>query len=227
MNIYQKKMQVMKKVSKLFKDLRVKYKETDYRGISEEEVLKTVRPILIETGIDISITEIEQMDSYNPNRLRCKYTIKWTNIDEPTDFIITQVVGDGQDKGDKAPGKANTYALKYALLKNLLIMTGDDPDYMSSEELVDKMKSGRASKYIPEKEVDRLLTIAEEGGLDTMKFGGFIKTALMTKGQMSIKVRELVRDSKKLWEYLGKAKEKLGYDTTAYYEVLRQWGEEL
>ncbi len=162
----------MQEVTTLFKDLHVKYKGTDYRGVSESTVLGAIRPALIKHGVDISIVKIEQMDSYDPNRMRCKYTIRWTNIDEPTDFIETEAVGDGQDYGDKAPGKANTYALKYTLLKNLLIMTGDDPDLQSSEELLDKMKAKKKQTVTPTKTNNSKYLTKEQSEL----FGKLIKS---------------------------------------------------
>jgi len=42
--------------------------------------------------------------------------------------IVTRVAGEGLDAGDKAPYKAMTGALKYALLQSFLLATGDDPE---------------------------------------------------------------------------------------------------
>lgn len=42
------------------------------------------------------------------------------------------------DAMDKAPGKAMTYADKYALMKAYKISTGDDPDQEASEVLEQK-----------------------------------------------------------------------------------------
>ena len=42
--------------------------------------------------------------------------------------IIAKVAGQGLDPGDKAPYKAMTGALKYALLQSFLLATGDDPE---------------------------------------------------------------------------------------------------
>ena len=39
-----------------------------------------------------------------------------------------RVAGEGADVGDKAPYKAMTGALKYALLQSFLLSTGDDPE---------------------------------------------------------------------------------------------------
>ena len=42
--------------------------------------------------------------------------------------IVAKVAGQGLDAGDKAPYKAITGALKYALLQSFLLATGDDPE---------------------------------------------------------------------------------------------------
>ena len=44
------------------------------------------------------------------------------------DLIDVETFGFGIDDQDKGPGKAMSYAVKYALLKTLGLETGDDPD---------------------------------------------------------------------------------------------------
>jgi hypothetical protein len=50
------------------------------------------------------------------------------NIDEPTDKMVVESAGFGIDDQDKGPGKAISYAVKYAYLKALCLESGDDPD---------------------------------------------------------------------------------------------------
>jgi hypothetical protein len=42
--------------------------------------------------------------------------------------VIATAAGQGLEAGDKAPYKAMTGALKYALLQTFLLATGDDPE---------------------------------------------------------------------------------------------------
>lgn len=60
---------------------------------------------------------------------------RFVNIDKPEEYIDIDTYGDGVDSGDKAPGKAMTYSDKYALMKAYKIITGDDPDQISSDDL--------------------------------------------------------------------------------------------
>ena len=53
----------------------------------------------------------------------------YTFMDADTaEEISVKVAGEGLDPGDKAPYKAMTGALKYALLQSFLLATGDDPE---------------------------------------------------------------------------------------------------
>jgi hypothetical protein len=55
--------------------------------------------------------------------------VRFASIDDPDgSYIEVLGIGFGVDPGDKGPGKAMSYAIKYALLKCLGLETGDDPD---------------------------------------------------------------------------------------------------
>jgi hypothetical protein len=47
------------------------------------------------------------------------------NIDDPTDRAVLPIEAHALDQGDKAPGKAMSYATKYAMLKLLSLETGE------------------------------------------------------------------------------------------------------
>ena len=56
--------------------------------------------------------------------------------------------GMGVDFGDKATGKALTYAVKYALLKGLRLQYSDDPDAKASEPIEEKLKDVKESEKV-------------------------------------------------------------------------------
>ena len=66
--------------------------------------------------------------------IRVRTTYRFVNIDNPAEFIEIETLGDGVDPQDKASGKAQTYADKYALLKCYKIPTGDDPDQAKNKK---------------------------------------------------------------------------------------------
>lgn len=87
--------------------------------------------------------------------MRIQTVYRFINIDKPEEFIDVTTYGDGVDAMDKAPGKAMTYADKYALMKAYKISTGDDPDKEASEE--QKPKQQKAPEPMtPKKSMEQL-----------------------------------------------------------------------
>jgi hypothetical protein len=151
LNIYQKMLQATMQIEKVAKNLSVSLgKERSYKAVSEGDVLRAVKPIEIELGIfsypfDRTIVETQVLTTkkeYNGNTtesnqllMRIETIYRFVNVEKPDEFVDVKSYGDGVDSGDKAPGKAMTYADKYALLKAYKIETGDDPDKDGSGEL--------------------------------------------------------------------------------------------
>ena len=123
MNLHQRLGKAMQKVTYIQKDKKPGMR---YSIVSHDVVTAKVRPALLEAGIVYYPTSVqyEQIG----NRTQCAMTIRFVNIDEPVDFIDVETFGYGIDDQDKGPGKAMSYAVKYALLKTLGLETGDDPD---------------------------------------------------------------------------------------------------
>ncbi len=98
---------------------------------------------------------------------------------ETGEEITTKVAGQGLDAGDKAPYKAMTGALKYALLQSFLLATGDDPEDErinhasgnGSERLITP-EEGRQLRVLvdeTETELDRVLSYYKINSLEEMR----------------------------------------------------------
>ena len=98
----------------------------NYTIVSHDAVTAKVRPVLLKHGIVYYPVRCEHV--HNGNRAECAMTVRFVNIDAPDDFFDVPTFGYGIDPQDKGPGKAMSYAVKYALLKALGLETGDDPD---------------------------------------------------------------------------------------------------
>lgn len=107
----------------------------NYRYASESDLLKAIRPAMLEAGLILIPVEIDDIydDTYKApggtimNTARCVYTFKLIHV--PTgQFELIRARGEGADIGDKSVNKAATGALKYALRQPFLIETGDDPE---------------------------------------------------------------------------------------------------
>lgn len=132
--LYKKIKNIMKAITWLKKDERVKYKETDYRAISEEKVTIEVRKQLIKEGLIIIPTEVKT--AYDSEKRLTTIETAYKIIDVETgDCEIIKSCGQGWDSQDKGTGKAMTYAFKYLLLRTFAIPTGEDPDKVSNAEI--------------------------------------------------------------------------------------------
>ena len=150
MNIYQRLSAITEELNSVAKNLKVGEGKSSYKATGEADVLAAVKPLEAKHGVysypvDREIVESEWQEVSKTYKgettvsrrffMRLKVTYRFINAEEPTEYIDIISYGDGIDSGDKAPGKAMTYADKYALLKAYKIITGDDPDQTHSDEL--------------------------------------------------------------------------------------------
>ena len=150
LNLYEKLLLITNEVGVIEKSLNVQVSSnSSYKAVSERNVLDAVKPIeqkyrvysypysreIIDYGTLQKETEYNgKISRTNTLYMRVQITYRFVNIDNPEEFIDVVSYGDGLDTGDKAPGKAMTYADKYALLKAYKLSTGDDPDKDPSPE---------------------------------------------------------------------------------------------
>ncbi len=148
-NLHQRLHAAMKEVKYIQKDIRIKLKSGSYKVISHDAVTAKVRPALLKQGI--IYYPMEMVRSQNGNRTEVDLKVRFANIDNPGDCIDVPGIGYGVDSGDKGPGMAVSYAVKYCLLKALGLETGDDADLSSSEDKVVEVDP-RAGAGVPAEE---------------------------------------------------------------------------
>lgn len=149
MNIYEKLLAITSEIQKVAKNLEVGTGKSAYKAVGEADVLAAVKPIeekykiysypydrkIVETNVFTTKQSYNGEEKETSNLfMRVETTYRFVNAEQPEEFIDITTYGDGVDAQDKAPGKAMTYADKYALLKAYKIMTGEDPDQHYSEE---------------------------------------------------------------------------------------------
>jgi len=123
-NIHQRILAVMAEVDYVAKGDKMVNKQ--YTFVSHDTVTARLHPQFVKHGICVvpSVTG----SSINGNRTAVELNIQFINADKPDDRIEIQYIGYGIDPQDKGPGKAVSYAYKYALLKLFALETGDDPE---------------------------------------------------------------------------------------------------
>lgn len=150
MNLFEKMQLITNEIGVVEKGLQVRVTDkSSYKAVSERDVLDAVKPIeqkyrVFSLPISRKIIAqdvLEKVSEYNGKTsktytmyMRIETTYRFYNIDKPDEYIDTITYADGLDTGDKASGKAMTYADKYALMKAYKISTGDDPDKEASAE---------------------------------------------------------------------------------------------
>ena len=147
LNIYDKLSLITNELGVVAKNLTVGADRFSYKAVGELDVLEAVKPlehkyrvysypfernIIVDKEVSVGRGDNVKFSQF----IRNETTYRFINIDNPSEFIDIKTWGDGMDTGDKATGKAMTYADKYALLKAYKISTGDDPDKNKSEDNV-------------------------------------------------------------------------------------------
>ena len=127
-NLYQRINAVMKDCDYLQKKAAQQGK-----GIKYDEVIAMLRVHLIKHGIVMVIrqTEMEMLGSVEGTKQKVfqgKFEMDLVNIDKPKEKVTHTAYAHGMDGGDKAPGKAQTYAVKIMLVKGFGLETGEDEE---------------------------------------------------------------------------------------------------
>ncbi len=111
-------------------------------GVLYDEAISVLRPILAKNGIVFNVEKRGESKSRETKKgtyiFECDYAVTYINIDNPDDRFTNVVEAHAMDSGDKAPGKAITYATKISLLKVFQIETGENDE--SREEIKEKSK---------------------------------------------------------------------------------------
>jgi hypothetical protein len=106
----------------------------NYNYVTAADIAGAVGDILAELGVVVvprleSISHEAMRPSAGGTEHVTHVVMSYSFVDVDTaEEITVKTAGEGLDSGDKAPYKAMTGALKYALLQSFLLATGDDPE---------------------------------------------------------------------------------------------------
>jgi len=135
LNIFQRLNAIKKAVAYVQKDKKTV--DGMYRAVTHDAVTAVTRSAFVEYGVLVvpielsSVTVDSGMVTAKGNpiiRFEAKYRVNFINIDEPGGGVFIELTAHALDQGDKAPGKAHSYATKYAVLKVLQLETGEDEE---------------------------------------------------------------------------------------------------
>ena len=205
MNIYQRLSAITNELGTVSKNLEVKFGQGTYKAVSEIDVLKPVKKLEEKYGI-YSYPKFRQIvdkgtitNSKGTTSLYMRVETEYcfVNMDKPEEQISVITYGDGVDTQDKAPGKAMTYADKYALLKAYKIATGDDPDKDGSATDNEFDLEGIGEKKLDKNKLATITNLSidpDEGRKVLAKYGYERSTDILVKDYAKIfkELKELV-----------------------------------
>lgn len=198
MNLMQRINEVRKAIAYIQKDKAVSTGAGIYKAVTHDAVTAMVREHMVNQGI-VSWPHLVESTSMpyevNADMVRAKqfryeatYDFTFCNVEDPKDSLTIRIQAHAMDNADKAPGKALSYAKKYALLKLFELETGEDEE----------------SRYNPEGLDDEAITehlkaINEAGDEVTLKkvFAAAYKAADAAKDKEASKLFIRTKDARK------------------------------
>lgn len=160
MNIYQRIDAVRQELAYVKKDKQV----DSYMAVTHDQVTSLVRVHMIKHGIVVVPCLVEskvlstgtQTAKGTPFiRYEATYDVTFVNIAEPSDKVNVRIESHAIDHGDKAPGKAISYAVKYAMLKLFSLETGEDEESRAAEYAATVKKE--SAKSVAKSDFERVL----------------------------------------------------------------------
>jgi hypothetical protein len=153
------------------------------KGLKYDDLVAMLRPLIVKHGIvpiptQTSLVCINDVQGTKQKIYQGEYKIELCNMDAPEDKVTYTFISHGMDGGDKAPGKAHTYAAKAMLKVGFLVETGEDEESraekLESQTITDEQFNQLAPfcLYADEKQVLQWsnlgLEIAKKYGLDVL-----------------------------------------------------------
>jgi len=152
----------------------------NYSYVMAADLAGSVGDILAELGV-VVIPQLQSISTETPrssNERIARIVMNYRFVDTRSGEELTvRVAGEGADTGDKAPYKAMTGALKYALLQSFLLTSGDDPE----DERGDMRGSPSPEHPITPEQVRKLEALIEETGTELERVLAYYKVSALSE----------------------------------------------
>lgn len=182
-NLIEAIISVTKEVGNIEKNLKVGSGGNSYKGIADKDVKQVIGGAMCKHGLAIFPTKIEPTikidrweheDKYGKKIKQAVFTEVITTYElyhTSGEHITIQGYGQGVDSQDKSAGKATTYALKYALLYQFMIVTGhiDDADTTNSNDVKQQIAEPKPKEDVKKWITELQFTKAKEFSTDQLE----------------------------------------------------------
>jgi len=161
LNIYQRINKIMIDVEYVQKDTAISGGGANYKAVSHDQVVSVLRRSMVNHGVvvvprqisgefiikrDLTLTPPVKMGLYTGS-----YDIDFVNIDVDhcSDKVTVSVQAHANDNGDKAPGKALSYAVKSAMLKVFSLETGENDESREEQRDINLISTTQIDQLLP------------------------------------------------------------------------------
>jgi hypothetical protein len=140
LNLVARLIAAQKATTPLLKDVNVSGFGGGYKGTSHDSVAAACRDALTANGV-LALTSVtastQREGTFSKGSVAYIVDVEvettFYNIDDPSESLSVRAIGTGIDAGDKAPGKAMSYAKKYALINALMLSTHENDEERPAE----------------------------------------------------------------------------------------------
>ena len=154
----------------------------NYSYVTAADLAGSVGDLLAELGV-VVIPQLQSISTETPRSSSdriARVVMNYRFVDARSgEELSVRVAGEGADAGDKAPYKAMTGALKYALLQSFLLATGDDPE----DEHANSRAALGSERVITPEQVRELQGLIEETGTELERVLAYYRVAAL--GEMT------------------------------------------
>jgi hypothetical protein len=152
----------------------------NYSYVMAADLAGSVGDILAELGV-VMIPQLQSISTEPPrgsSERIARIVMNYRFVDARSGEELTvRVAGEGADAGDKAPYKAMTGALKYALLQSFLLATGDDPE----DERGESRPALGSERVITPEQVRELQQLIEETGTELERVLAYYRISALSE----------------------------------------------
>jgi hypothetical protein len=148
--------------------------------VTAADLAGSVGDILAELGV-VVIPQLQSISTETPRSSSdriARVVMNYRFVDARSgEELSVRVAGEGADAGDKAPYKAMTGALKYALLQSFLLSTGDDPE----DERANSRAALGSERVITPEQVRELQGLIEETGTELERVLAYYRVSALSE----------------------------------------------
>jgi hypothetical protein len=152
----------------------------NYSYVTAADLAGSVGDILADLGV-IVIPQLQSISTEAPRSSSeriARIVMNYRFVDARSgEELSVRVAGEGADAGDKAPYKAMTGALKYALLQSFLLATGDDPE----DEHANSRPALGSERVITTEQVRELQGLIEETGTELERVLAYYRVSALSE----------------------------------------------